>query len=243
MPPPPSKAAIRFSPRAFTHNARVAAASVPALAVILGYGGNTVTFICLNLSRARTPAMLGCYFLLQPWCFFPQVASVSLFGAVSVYFMDYFRQREGALAAIWATLAAVDLCLVSSHSGVDAGGRPLLLCVMSFLCCTAILFHTGCWATLQFRWVQMQSPAVVLAMERLVISGSVTLCGPLIALGGVATVGVASTPFYMAAILSLLYWLLSSPLPSCFLVCGETPAEERRNVQRSPSHFAAQVDH
>lgn len=209
MPPPPSKAAIRFSPRAFTHNARVAAASVPALAVILGYGGNTV-------------------------------ASVSLFGAVSVYFMDYFRQREGALAAIWATLAAVDLCLVSSHSGVDAGGRPLLLCVMSFLCCTAVLFHTGCWATLQFRWVQMQSPAVVLAMERLVISGSVTLCGPLIALGGVATVGVASTPFYMAAILSLLYWLLSSPLPSCFLVCGETPAEERRNVQRSPSHFAAQ---
>lgn len=145
-----------------------------------------------------------------------QVAGISACGAIAAYVLDYFRQREGALATIWITLAAANLCLIITESGIDVGGRPLMLCLMSFLSCTAVLFHLGCWATLQFRWVQMQYPPVVLAMERLVVSGGVTMCGPVIAWGAVAAVGAGAAPFYVAILLPTLYLTLSTPLPSSF---------------------------
>eukprot|EP00873_Tetraselmis_striata_P000243 jgi/Tetstr1/420507/TSEL_001051.t1 len=82
-------------PGAFAYNTRVAVASVPALAVVLGFGGNLV-------------------------------AGVSVCGVVAVYFLDYFRQREGALAAMWITLAAVNLCLIVT---VGAASAPFYLAV------------------------------------------------------------------------------------------------------------------
>jgi len=196
-------------PGAFAYNTRVAVASVPALAVVLGFGGNLV-------------------------------AGVSVCGVVAVYFLDYFRQREGALAAMWITLAAVNLCLIVSESGVDVGGRPLLLCLLSFLCCTTVLFHTGCWGTVQFRWVQMQYPPVVLAMERLVLNGGVTMCAPIIAWGCVAAVGAASAPFYLAVALPALFYALCTPLPSSFYAHSGGAAASRKHAERQPGDFAAQ---
>jgi hypothetical protein len=47
-----------------------------------------------------------------------------------------------------------------------------MLTVLLMLVCGALMMVTGMWLTLQFRFIQMQYPAVVLAFERQVLTAS-----------------------------------------------------------------------
>lgn len=157
---------------------------------------------------------------------------------MAAYLLDAMRQREGSLAAVWLTLAAVNLFLITSSS-IDHGSRPLLLCLMALGLCSGVLFVAGCWATLQFRWVQMQYPPVVMALERMVLAGSVTVGGPMIAWGAVAAIGAASAPYYFAFIVSCLYLLLAVPMPSSFH--SKDFGKGGGQASKSPQDFAVLV--
>lgn len=50
--------------------------------------------------------------------------------------------------------------------------RPPMLTALLILVCGGLLMITGMWLTLQFRFIQMQYPAVVLAFERQVLTAS-----------------------------------------------------------------------
>jgi hypothetical protein len=67
--------------------------------------------------------------------------------------------------------------------------RPLMLTVLLMLVCGALLMVTGMWLTLQFRFIQMQYPAVVLAFERQVLTASITLAAIMQVLWGLGRGG------------------------------------------------------
>ncbi|KAL3133255.1 hypothetical protein ABBQ38_007137 [Trebouxia sp. C0009 RCD-2024] len=78
------------------------------------------------------------------------------------------------------------------------------------------LFMTGVWATLQFKWVQMQYPVVVVAFEKLLLGGCLPMAATVQAWGVIAALGLAAAPFYLAPLLGVLYYLFGLPLPSSF---------------------------
>jgi len=53
--------------------------------------------------------------------------------------------------------------------------RPPMLTALLILVCGGLLMITGMWLTLQFRFIQMQYPAVVLAFERQVLTASLPI--------------------------------------------------------------------
>jgi hypothetical protein len=66
-------------------------------------------------------------------------------------------------------LAQAGICL---NLLVSVGSRPLAMTISLMLFSGALLALAGMWITLQFRFIQMQYPAVVLAFERQVLTAS-----------------------------------------------------------------------
>ena len=83
-------------------------------------------------------------------------------------------------------------------------------------CCSPDHTDVGVWATLQFKWVQLQYPVVVLAFEKLLIGCSLPVAATVQAWGVIAGLGLAPTPFYLTPILGVLYCLFGMPLASSF---------------------------
>lgn len=76
--------------------------------------------------------------------------------------------------------------------------------------------HAGVWATLQFKWVQLQYPVVVLAFEKLLLGCCLPVAATVQAWGVIAAIGLGVASFYLAAILAVLYYLFALPVPSSF---------------------------
>ena len=74
----------------------------------------------------------------------------------------------------------------------------------------------GVWATLQFKWVQLQYPVVVVAFEKLLLGGCLPVAATVQAWGVIAALGLAAAPFCLGPILAVLYCLFAMPLPSSF---------------------------
>ena len=74
----------------------------------------------------------------------------------------------------------------------------------------------GVWATLQFKWVQLQYPVVVLAFEKLLLGACLPVAATVQAWGVIAALGLAAAPFYLTVILAVLYCLFAMPLASSF---------------------------
>lgn len=74
----------------------------------------------------------------------------------------------------------------------------------------------GVWATLHFKWIQMQYPVACLAFEKLLLGGCLPIAAMMQTWGLVAATGADSAPFYQALILGGLYYLFALPLPSSF---------------------------
>ena len=70
--------------------------------------------------------------------------------------------------------------------------------------------------TLQFKWIQLQYPAVVMAFERLLLAGCVPVGSVVITWGLLPASGVSAAPYFLAVALCALYYLCSLPLPSSF---------------------------
>jgi len=74
----------------------------------------------------------------------------------------------------------------------------------------------GVWATLQFKWVQLRYPVVVLAFEKLLLGACLPVAATVQVWGVIAALGLAAAPFYLTVILAVLYCLFAMPLASSF---------------------------
>lgn len=136
-------------------------------------------------------------------------------GFMGVYILDTTRVKEGAFAAAWITLGATNMAMIISTL-LFGDEKSTTLAVLIFFLSTVSLFLTGLWTTLQFKWIQLQYPAVVLAFEKMVIGGCFPVGLTVLTWGIVAGVGMSAAPFYMSGLGCVLYHLFARPLPSSF---------------------------
>jgi len=79
-----------------------------------------------------------------------------------------------------------------------------------------VCWSAGLWATLQFKWIQLQYPAVTLAFEKMLMAACLPVAVAMHTWGAVATVGAEAAAYYLAALLGILYYSFAVPLPSSF---------------------------
>ncbi|KAG2493679.1 hypothetical protein HYH03_008193 [Edaphochlamys debaryana] len=143
-------------------------------------------------------------------------------GAMVVYLMDALQYREGAFSCAWLTLACAYITFSLSLLTTSDAPIVLQLCMMFsalFLCGL-----TGMWGSLQFKWLQMQYPAAAIYFERCVLTCSLPLAAVMHSLGLATFVDYSDVPFYMAVLLTALYYALGRPLMSSFYNVKAGPA-------------------
>ncbi|KAI8462777.1 MAG: hypothetical protein J3K34DRAFT_168086 [Monoraphidium minutum] len=143
------------------------------------------------------------------------VMGVMTVGAMVWYLLDAMSLREGSLTVGWGTLFLANCALAFNVINL-AYNRPVVLTILLLLLMGVLFMLAGMWLTLQFRWIQMQHPAVVLAFERQVLTASLPVAAVVQALGAAAVVDEGDVPYYLAAILCVLYAYMGRPLVSSF---------------------------
>lgn len=106
---------------------------------------------------------------------------------------------------LWVTLLCC-LCAITSH--------PLKIWCISFQ--SRRLSCAGVWATLQFKWIQMQYPAVTLTFEKMLMTAAPPVATAVQSWGVVASAGASAAAFYLAALLAIMYYAFGMPLKSSF---------------------------
>uniref|UniRef100_A0A0D9XSK7 No exine formation 1 n=1 Tax=Leersia perrieri TaxID=77586 RepID=A0A0D9XSK7_9ORYZ len=123
---------------------------------------------------------------------------------------------QAAFFVVWAALIAADVAFFFSASLSSAASASLPLTVLALLLCAETSFLIGVWASLQFRWIQLENPTIVAALERLLFA-CVPIAAPAIFTWAVVSaVGMANASYYLATFSMVFYWLFSIPRQSSF---------------------------
>ncbi|KAK3267820.1 hypothetical protein CYMTET_23646 [Cymbomonas tetramitiformis] len=95
---------------------------------------------------------------------------------------------------------------------------------MLYISCVQVLFLVGVWATLQFRWLQLQHPGVMLASEKLLFATCPTVAAVVQTWAFGASTSIESTPYFLLILLSIYYYLFALPTKSSFVSKTEAVA-------------------
>ncbi|KAL2652734.1 hypothetical protein R1flu_020862 [Riccia fluitans] len=181
----------RFTPNSFQYNARVAIGLVPSAILLLGVGGRPI---------------LG----------------VLTVGLMISYILDSLQLRQGAFFGIWGTLLSTMLALVFTGASFSAAASvSTVMYILTLLVSFYLIFLIGVWASLQFRWFQLENPSVVLALERLLFACIPFTAATIQTWGVISAVGMVSAHYYLMLILFEMYWLFTIPHPSSFMLKTE----------------------
>ncbi|KAK4780040.1 hypothetical protein SAY87_016146 [Trapa incisa] len=178
------KGPSRFSPTAFSHNARIAIALVPCAAFLLDLGGP------------------------------PVVATLTL-GLMVAYILDSLSIKSGSFFGVWFTILGAQITFFFSSSLINTFNSYTLVFLAAFLCAETN-FLIGVWASLQFKWIQLENPSIVLALERLLFACVPFAASSLFTWATVFAVGMNNAAYYLMAFNCVFYWLYSIPRLSSF---------------------------
>lgn len=159
-------------------------------------------------------AMVPCIILLLGMGGKPVLGTLTV-GLMISYILDAIHLKHGAFFGIWGSLFASQLALVLA-------GTNFFTVVSTPLYCLALLvsfqanFLVGIWASLQFKWLQLENPSIVLALERVLFACIPFTAATLQTWAVIAAVGIQNSPFYLMVILFELYWLFALPQHSSF---------------------------
>ena len=87
-------------------------------------------------------------------------------GLLIAYMFDLTNVREGSLIVLWITMLGVGLALFILTALILSNNFYLLFLLGAM---DVLIVLTGSWGTLQFRWLQKDSPSVALVMEKLLL--------------------------------------------------------------------------
>lgn len=87
-----------------------------------------------------------------------------------------------------------------------------------------ILFLTGCWASLQFRFLPLQYPVLAHAAENIVLTATPPATAALLAIGAIITIGPNAAPFYTACFCAAYIAVFVPPLSPSFRTRGRSAA-------------------
>ncbi|KAJ6837513.1 uncharacterized protein M6B38_120120 [Iris pallida] len=130
-------------------------------------------------------------------------------GLTVSYVLDLLRLPPVApFLSVWMTLTLSQFAFFFSSS--------LPLPFLSLLLCALLTFLIGVWISLQFRFLQIENPAIVRALERLLFACLPIAVPPFLTFAAVSGLGIASAAYYLAAFCCVYYWLFSIPRHSSF---------------------------
>ncbi|RWW55232.1 hypothetical protein BHE74_00038146 [Ensete ventricosum] len=140
------------------------------------------------------------------------VLTVLSVGLILTYLLDSLRLKSAAFFAVWASLIASQLAFFFSASVYYAP----LLAGLALLLCAETTFLIGVWASLQFRWIKIESPSILPALERLLFACIPIIVPPLFTWATVSALGMVNAAYYLMAYSCLFYWLFALPRSSAF---------------------------
>ncbi|CAD5182620.1 uncharacterized protein LOC103979353 [Musa acuminata AAA Group] len=140
------------------------------------------------------------------------VLTVLSVGLILTYLLDSLRLKSAAFFAVWASLIASQLAFFFSASVYYAP----LLAGLALLLCAETTFLIGVWASLQFRWIKIESPSILPALERLLFACIPIIVPALFTWATVSALGMVNAAYYLMAYSCLFYWLFALPRSSAF---------------------------
>jgi hypothetical protein len=151
-------AGVRYQASPFVYNGRVAAALVPSLFVLGGFGGRVALGIlmvwlwplvvgapspcrgaCRSSHRIGPTAQISSHsstgfgFLNSIESFLDVWSRFSQVGAMVAYIMDALRYKEGAFGAIWLMLGSANLSLLLTAAAFKPGWSAFLIILVILL--------------------------------------------------------------------------------------------------------------
>ncbi|XP_061359475.1 uncharacterized protein LOC133303571 isoform X1 [Gastrolobium bilobum] len=182
----PSSRSLK-NPSAFAYNYRIAIALIPSAAFLLDLGGTTV------------------------------VATLVV-GLMISYILDSLNLKPAAFFGVWFSLIFAQLAFffTASSSLFAAFNSSVSLAVLAAFFCAHTNFLVGVWSSLQFKWLLMENPSVVVALERLLFACLPITASSLFAWAAIAAVGINNAAYYLMAFNCFFYWVYSIPRVSSF---------------------------
>ncbi|KAJ9186163.1 hypothetical protein P3X46_005695 [Hevea brasiliensis] len=144
----------------------------------------------------------------------PVVATLTL-GLMVAYILDSLNLKSAAFFGVWLSLIAAQIAFFFSSSLITTFYSVPLGLLAAFLCAYAN-FLIGVWASLQFKWIQLENPTIVLALERLLFACVPFTASALFSWATISAVGMNNASYYLMAFNCIFYWLFAIPRVSSF---------------------------
>ncbi|KAL6551250.1 hypothetical protein OROMI_021738 [Orobanche minor] len=143
------------------------------------------------------------------------VVAVLTVGLMVAYILDSINFKSGSFFAVWFSLIAAQITFFFSSSfHYTFNYVPLTL--LAALTCALANFLIGVWVSLQFKWMQIEYPTIVVALERLLFACVPHIASALFTWATVSAVGMTNAAYYLMVFNCIFYWLYSTPCVSSF---------------------------
>ncbi|KAF9619043.1 hypothetical protein IFM89_004401 [Coptis chinensis] len=164
-------------------------------------------------------ALIPCAIFLLDLGGTPVIITLTL-GLMTSYILDSLNLKQPSFFTIWFSLLISQFAFFFT-SNLTTVFNSIPLGVIALLFCAKCTFLIGVWASLQFKWIQIENPSIVVALERVLFA-----CVPLTATGiftwgVVSAVGMNNAGYYLMVFGCVNYWLFSVPRVSSFKSRGE----------------------
>ncbi|EEF50140.1 uncharacterized protein LOC8285711 [Ricinus communis] len=144
----------------------------------------------------------------------PVVATLTL-GLMISYILDSLNFKSGAFFGVWFSLIAAQIAFFFSSSLITTF-YSLPLGLLAACLCANTNFLIGVWASLQFKWIQLENPTIVLALERLLFACLPFAASSLFTWASISAVGMNNASYYLMIFNCIFYWLFAIPRVSSF---------------------------
>ncbi|KAG6422465.1 hypothetical protein SASPL_119037 [Salvia splendens] len=144
----------------------------------------------------------------------PVVATLVV-GLMVAYILDSLNFKSGSFFAVWFTLIAAQITFFFSSS-LYYTFNYVSIALLAALTCALANFLIGVWVSLQFKWIQIEHPTIVLALERLLFACVPLIASTLFTWATVSAVGMWNAAYYLMVFNCVFYWLYSVPRVSSF---------------------------
>ncbi|XP_031270014.1 uncharacterized protein LOC116128433 [Pistacia vera] len=144
----------------------------------------------------------------------PVVATLTL-GLMISYIIDSLNFKSGAFFGVWSSLIAAQIAFFFSSS-LFVTFNSIPLGIFALLLCAQTNFLIGTWASLQFKWIQIENPSIVLALERVLFACLPFTSSVIFTWATVSAVGMNNAAYYLMIFNCVFYWLYSIPRVSSF---------------------------
>ncbi|KGN52955.1 uncharacterized protein LOC101204901 [Cucumis sativus] len=144
----------------------------------------------------------------------PVIATLTL-GLMISYILDSLNFKPGAFFGVWFSLLFSQIAFFFSSS-LNLTFNSIPLTILAAFLCAETNFLIGAWASLQFKWIQIENPSIVLALERLLFASVPFAASAMFTWATISAVGMVNASYYLMVFNCVFYWLYSIPRLSSF---------------------------